>query len=167
MQNWCDSIWYWVKLQYKKSYFMSYLLCWRCLEMFVKRFEYFYVSALPGIQENIPVLTCYMWKKWFSKQNFETQFEFESHLVGPKSILKSLRKGNYLFFMISIWLDPKILIIWQKIQNLNDHFDSNQNWAQSKTRLKLKLSLELDLFWLNIKLSPKYWFKMIFFLIFF
>ena len=125
LQNWCDSIWYWVKLQYKKSYFMSYLLCCRCLEMFVKRFEYFFVSELPGMQGSIPVLTCSMWKKWFSKQNFETQFEFESHLVGPKSILKSLRKGNYLFFMISIWLDPKILLIWQKIQNLNDHFDSN------------------------------------------
>ena len=78
LQNWCDSIWYWVKLQYKKSYFMSYLLCWRCLEMFVKRFEYFFVSELPGMQGSIPVLTCSMWKNWFSKQNFETQFEFES-----------------------------------------------------------------------------------------
>ena len=125
LKNWCDSIWYWVNLQYKKSNFMSYFFGWRCLEMFVKRFEYFFVSELPGMQGSIPVLTCSMWKKWFSKQNFETQFEFESHLVGPKSILKSLRKEIIYFFMISIWLDPKILLIWQKIQNLNDNFDSN------------------------------------------
>ena len=106
-------------------------------------------------------------KKLIFKTEFWDSIWIWVNLLGPKSILKSLRKGNYLFFMISIWLDPKILIIWQKIQNLNDHFDSNQNWAQSKTRLKLKLSLELDLFWLNIKLSPKYWFKMIFFSNFF
>ena len=109
LQNWCDSIWYWVKLQYKKSYFMSYLFGWRCLEIFVKIFEYFFVSELPCMQGNIPVLTFSMWKKWFSKQNFDTQFEFESHLMGPKSILTvvgrlNFKKKSTFFYKICIWL---------------------------------------------------------------
>ena len=59
LQNWCDSIWYWVKLQYKKAIFSHIFYAgdvWRCLSKDLSISMYLHCQVCKEISPFWPVL---------------------------------------------------------------------------------------------------------------